>query len=313
MAAEAEEAGAEQVLPLQVLGRAGRLYSQHALRLLAVAAVGQGLYLASELISRAGGNLAWWLSRSLLAPGVVLHLWAGAAMILAVSAAREDGKVALREGFDRVADRFWWYAMAAVLYQLLWWLGLLLFLVFGLYWVTVYSMAGYAAVLEEPARKPGPLRRSRELVKGHFWRVFTVMLVLGLLVAVGAAGGWALAGVHPLAMRLFPSLWWILLWPFWTAAHVEVYRRLRRSEAEPREEVRERPTRASCALGCLLAVGLALAIAALLAVWVGALENLPTDAEGAEGARNFRRRNGGRAAEALLQVPNHRKEGTWAS
>jgi hypothetical protein len=65
--------------------------------------------------------------------------------------------------------------------------GAVLFLVPGLYLITVWSVAAPVVVVERP---PGllALRRSRELVRGNGWRVFAVILLLTILVAAAAAG-----------------------------------------------------------------------------------------------------------------------------
>jgi hypothetical protein len=69
--------------------------------------------------------------------------------------------------------------------------GLLLLVIPGLILLTVWSLAAPVVVLERP---PGlrALSRSRELVRGHGWQVFGVILVLDLLVAI-LAGGLGLA------------------------------------------------------------------------------------------------------------------------
>ncbi|MBI4217108.1 MAG: hypothetical protein HY687_06980 [Chloroflexi bacterium] len=55
----------------------------------------------------------------------------------------------------------------------------------GVYLFISWSMAGYAAVLEGKTPRPS-LGRSRELVRGQWWRVFGIFLVL--LLVVGGIG-----------------------------------------------------------------------------------------------------------------------------
>ncbi len=64
-------------------------------------------------------------------------------------------------------------------------IGFILIVIPGLILLTVWSVAAPVIVLERP---PGlkALGRSRELVRGSGWRVFGVILVLGVLVAVVA-------------------------------------------------------------------------------------------------------------------------------
>lgn len=160
----------KQLRPLSVLASAGRLYRDSLGRLLAIAFVGELFYLVGELVSHAGGNAAWWAGKALFFPGLILHFWAGAAMIVAVAATERGEDLSLKACFDRVAPVFWWYVMAIVLYRLVWFVGFFLLVVMGFYSGTIYSLAGCVAVLEGASRDPGPLTRSSRLVAGHFWR-----------------------------------------------------------------------------------------------------------------------------------------------
>jgi hypothetical protein len=65
--------------------------------------------------------------------------------------------------------------------------GLILFILPGLYLITVWSVSAPVVVIERP---PGlsALRRSRELVQGNAWRVFAVILLLTILVSAAAIG-----------------------------------------------------------------------------------------------------------------------------
>ncbi|HWD10341.1 MAG TPA: hypothetical protein VG366_00745 [Solirubrobacteraceae bacterium] len=65
--------------------------------------------------------------------------------------------------------------------------GFVLLVLPGLILLTVWSVAAPVVVLERP---PGlqALRRSRELVRGHGWQVFGVILLLDLLLGIGAGG-----------------------------------------------------------------------------------------------------------------------------
>jgi hypothetical protein len=66
-------------------------------------------------------------------------------------------------------------------------IGFILLVIPGLVLLTVWSVAAPVVVLERP---PGftALRRSRELVRGNGWRVFAVIIVLDVLVAVLSGG-----------------------------------------------------------------------------------------------------------------------------
>ena len=62
-------------------------------------------------------------------------------------------------------------------------IGFVLLIVPGLILITIWSVAAPVVVLERPGATRA-LGRSRELVRGHGWRVFGVILVLDILVVV---------------------------------------------------------------------------------------------------------------------------------
>jgi hypothetical protein len=65
--------------------------------------------------------------------------------------------------------------------------GLVLFVVPGLFLITIWSVAAPVVVIERPAGLAA-LRRSRELVRGNGWPVFAVILLLTILVSALAIG-----------------------------------------------------------------------------------------------------------------------------
>jgi hypothetical protein len=65
--------------------------------------------------------------------------------------------------------------------------GLILFVLPGLYLITIWSVAAPVVVVERPPGL-GALRRSRELVRGNGWQVFIVILLLTIVVGALAAG-----------------------------------------------------------------------------------------------------------------------------
>lgn len=255
-----------------VLSRACRLYLDNFLPLLSLAALGVFLYAIGLLLTWTGGNFVWWLGHSLVFPCFILFLWAGAALTVGADAALRGEELSLRASLERVAPRFWWYARAAVLGVLAWWVGLLVVVIGGLYTGTVYSLAGTVAALEEPSVRPGPLGRSYRLVRRRAGVGVLVTLALWTLCAVVGVGYYLLAQVHPTVARLVACGGWVLIWPFWTAAHVVLYRGL--VAGEDREEEGRQPGVGSCLLGCGMALLLVVVGFALVFLWGTALDDL---------------------------------------
>jgi hypothetical protein len=143
---------------------------------------GSGLALVAELI----GLIATWLFT-----GMVVELVADV----------QDGKRDATPGqiLRAVVPVLGSLILVAVVAGVLIVVGFILIIVPGLILLTVWSVAVPAVVLERP---PGlrALGRSRELVRGHGWQVFGVILVLYFLVVVvsvvlEAAGNSAGTGV----------------------------------------------------------------------------------------------------------------------
>jgi uncharacterized membrane protein len=74
----------------------------------------------------------------------------------------------------------------AILYGLAVAIGIALFLVPGLFLMTIWAVTGPVVVLERP-RVVGAFRRSHELVRGNGWPVFVVVLVVVVGLAVVSA------------------------------------------------------------------------------------------------------------------------------
>jgi len=190
-------------------------------------------------------------------------------MVLVASDAYLGRRASLVGSLSGVEACYWHYVGASVIYALLSSAGLLLLVIPGVYVGTVLCLGGCAVVLEGGGVF-GALRRSREIVRGSFWRVFIVLLALyaamGLpqVAAVQWAGGptpWVQCATH---------VWLAVLWPLWTAAHVVLYHELvaARGTSAPLEgdEARTREV-GGCLLAVLVALGLVLAVAALAFSW----------------------------------------------
>jgi hypothetical protein len=115
-------------------------------------------------------------------------------------------------------------------------IGFILIIVPGLIALTFLAVVAPAVVIDR-AGVTGALRRSRELVSGHAWRVFGVIVVLFLITAViggilsaigGSASDESFAGyaVADLIVR-------VLLGPLTAIAATVIYVELRRVKGEP--------------------------------------------------------------------------------
>lgn len=220
--------------PRGTFGEAWRLYRAHAPRVLAIAAAVQLVFLALAALlvaqlGAAGFGLAvlLWLTAS---------FWLQAPLAQLVSDVRAERPwPGARATFDRILPHTGAISAAALLAGIGVGLGLYLLVVPGLFLLTRWSLLVPVIVVEEV----GTFRafaRSRDLVRGHGWRVFgTILVTLGLLLAalfaIGvlsgiAAGLGASSGVAELAASAVSAFVVLtLVAPFialvWTVRYLE--------------------------------------------------------------------------------------------
>ncbi len=130
-----------------------------------------------ELGAYLAGNL---VALSLTALGSML---ATAACLRAVSGDIVGTRYTAGESLRFAAARFGPLVWVSLLYFLALMGGVLL-LVIGIVWVWVLFALNAPALLFEDRRGTQALKRSRELIEGHWWRTFAALLVMYLITAV---------------------------------------------------------------------------------------------------------------------------------
>jgi len=198
------------------------LYRRNLGLFLRIALIGYALTAIHHVLRSTEVYVLYWAAWGILPAALVLRLWAGAAMIVATSARHRGLSIGLNECFAGVEGRYLKYARATVLYFLVCVTGGLILVVPGIFWATVYSLGGYAAVLEN-GPGGGYLRRSSELVRDSFWQVVTPGMVLAALAVAGVLMPYPLFRVNVWVGLILWVCYWVFLWPFWTAVHTVLY------------------------------------------------------------------------------------------
>ncbi|MBD3264732.1 MAG: hypothetical protein GF375_06490, partial [Candidatus Omnitrophica bacterium] len=111
---------------------------------------------------------------------IFASVWASIALIICISGRYSGEQITLKDCFVNTKGRYWRFIGISILYALIAGLGILLFIIPGIYWGTIFSLSTVAVVIEQKG-DIGPLRRSKELIKGYFWKVFTIGLITSLL------------------------------------------------------------------------------------------------------------------------------------
>jgi hypothetical protein len=196
---------------------------------------------------------------------IFISIWGHIALIIAVSNRYLNNKITIKESFAKVKGKYWRYIGINILYFLIVGTGLLLFLIPGIYWWIILSLATVVVVLEK-RRDIGPFKISKELIKGSFWRIFSLYMVINTLLYLIYFV--LLKMSQNLSMFTF-QIFLIFYTPFITGARVILYYKLKEKRDLPLES--GLPKRGRGCLGCLGAIGLWVLIVVLSGFWISGL------------------------------------------
>jgi hypothetical protein len=216
-----------------VLGEAWDFYKRHWRHLLPIAFV---VYLAVALVSLLLVAVLTWLGAIIaVVISLVATFWVQGALVKAVDDVR-DGRadMSLGETFQAVRPQLSAIVVAGILAGLAIAIGLVLLIVPGLVLLTWWILIIPVIVLER-SRAGEAFTRSRELVRGHGWSVFGVIVLTILLF---------IAFRIVLGLVLIPFADWIqsflteivtgtLATPFVAVAWTLLYYRLRGVKEQP--------------------------------------------------------------------------------
>jgi len=174
-----------------VLGEAWNLYTRFLGRFFLTALIVFAvLDLLSALAAQAAGDswlsaLFWGLVAAVI--GVIGYFWVQAALVATVDDVR-DGRAdrSIGDTFRAVQPRLPAAIAAGIVAAIGIGIGLILLIVPGLYLLTIWSMLIPVIVLEHRGAGEA-FTRSREVVRGHGWSVFGLVVVTFLLVAIASA------------------------------------------------------------------------------------------------------------------------------
>ena len=220
-----------------VLSEAWALYRRHWVRFVLTAAL---VFVVTDLVTglaRVGADegvlagVVW----GLIAVSVTLvgFFWLQGALVETVRDVRRDADAPLTDAYARTTKHLPALIVAGVIAGVCVGLGLFLLLVPGLYLLTRWSLLVPVIVLEE--RRAGEaFSRSSELVRGHGWEVFGIVIATLLLGLVVRSIVIALLAPLPEFVEgwLGGALAGAVVFPFVAAAWTTMYYRLAQRPAE---------------------------------------------------------------------------------
>lgn len=113
--------------------------------------------------------------------GIIVSLWAQVALFYAVK--ERDRKIGIKEALDKGWHKLLSYFWISLLSGFIVAGGLLLFIIPGIILSIYFSLAAYVLV-SESKKGTAVLFRSKQLVKGYWWKVFRRLLVLSFVLGL---------------------------------------------------------------------------------------------------------------------------------
>ncbi|GEM_PF-3780125 len=139
--------------------------------------LGNALFVVQELMGVSSlKNITEWIMELVFN---IVYFWMMAALIIVSDRLLKGERVTAKEACIDVKNVFWRFLAGGVLYLLMFFGGLLVFIIPGLYLATIYSLAGIPIVLERTGIMEG-FKISKNLILGNFWIMF--LLVMGILI-----------------------------------------------------------------------------------------------------------------------------------
>jgi hypothetical protein len=222
-----------------VLDEAWTLFTRFFLRffliaLVVFASINLVYALLVEAISSDNDGGAVLLALLGLATAVIGATWLQGAFVYAVQDAR-DGTfdASLGQIFSRVAPSILPLLGAGLLAGLGIALGFLLLIIPGLFLITIWAVVAPVIVVEKPGVFAA-FGRSRELVRGHGWTVFGIVIITALLSGIASALLQAAFSALPefLEILIGSTIAQAVVTPFGAIAIAVMYFRLREADGD---------------------------------------------------------------------------------
>jgi hypothetical protein len=217
----------QKVKPGEVIGSALEIYREQASVLISVAVIVFAITALAQL-TLTGGPAVFL---SLLGMAIVVFYQGMVVELVGdIQNGRSDSSVG--QLFRSVAPVVLPLIGLSILWDFAVAIGFILLVVPGLVLITIWSVAAQALVIE----RQGVLAsfgRSRELVRGHGWQAFSVILfVFGLDVAVGIVADIIAAGLGDTGRTLLQWVLYVLVSPLTALISAVLYFSLRRVHGE---------------------------------------------------------------------------------
>ena len=270
-----------------VLKKSLLLYKDNFFLFIGILFLGYSLFLSHYLIGMVKSHDQLWISligSVLIIAGLLVVVWGSIALIIAIANRYENKKITIKSCFLEVKGNYWRYCLIALIYFLIVFVGLLIFVIPGIYWGVIFCLSYIVVVLEKSGNLI-PFIRSKELVKGNFWRMFCLGYIGSIPFSVfGMISGFY--GVNPVLMMISYYASIIFTLPFSLSISVISYYTLKEIKGNAiGTELKRANSKSGCCLGCLTAAGLIIIIVVLVPFIMGKFLKTETGVRVSEGIK----------------------------
>jgi hypothetical protein len=274
---------------LQLLSQALSLYRKNFLLFVSISFLGNILYYPQALLRAIEGQpvtFSWLylIFNLLVVVNLFIALWAYMALVNAGAAKYQQQSINFKRSFLRARGNYLRFIFVSLCYSLVIGIGLMLFVVPGIYWGIVFSLAGVIAILDKQ-RQLSPFKTSKQLISGYFFKVLFAGAIVNIIFFIVQGFILELAKHSQLLTVVIAAVFNILYLPLIASFSVVVYYQLKQIK-DSRVQVAAKKRKKG--FGCLVAFLLLIAFIALNIFWISNIINFANTSKGARLIENIR-------------------------
>lgn len=202
----------------------------------------------------------------LLSPAsLFIGIWAYIALVIAASKRYRNEETGVADCFTTTKGKYWRVIGVVSICFLISLAGLLLFVIPGIYWGIIFCLSDLVVIIDG-RKETCPLKMSSQLIKGFFWKTFWFLTIISLPFLLPSIPALTLTKTNPKLSGFLANVFHALLMPFFVVGQVFLYHRLKEIKATELSEAQEGMRKSGN--GCLLAIGLTVAIVILSGIWI---------------------------------------------
>lgn len=205
------------------------------------------------------------LSVILSPASLFIGIWAYVALVIAASKRYRNEATGIADCFVATKGKYWRVIGIVAICFLISLVGLLLFVIPGIYWAIVFCLSDLVVIIEG-CKETGPLKMSRQLVKGFFWKTFWFLTIISLPFLLPSIPALTLTKTNPKLAGFLVNVFQAFGMTFLIVGQVFLYHRLKEIKATELGETQAAIKKSR--YGCLFAIGLTVAIIILSGIWI---------------------------------------------